>query len=273
MAALLLWLPLLGSLANFIPLTKYHWLFEFNREIFFIYLVHHLIAIIWLFRGWRSKKLPLFFLVLLLGTYSFAVRLPQFTELAGKGTQVYFSALKPGQLFQSSSSRYDFEIAIGEGALEDSNDQIYLAGAGTFLELSDYKPGVGVRLFKIDTSVGPVTVVVLNIATPHDKHRIYDRKVILRRINSLFRHPPAELVGPVVIVGNFGAGPLTWDFQQFWQEDNFKMFPLDWSAGLGLPSSEHLYFASRGIKGIRLAQAAEGVTIEFPLVDALKSNE
>ncbi len=268
MAAVLLWLPLFGSLANFVPLTKYHWLFEFNREIFFLYFIHHLLAIVYLAREWRSKKLSLTVFLFLLGIYSFALRVPQFSALTGRGTQLNFSVLDPKDLKNSNALRYEFEAAIGDGGghgADGPNEElIYFNGTGSFKELNDFNPGAGVRLFKILTSAGPVTLVILNISTPHDKHRIYDRKVILRRINSLFRHPPTELMGPVLIIGNFGAGPLTWDFQQFWQEDNFKLIPLDWSSGLGLPSSEHIYFAYRGMKGIRLGQKSDGIIIELP---------
>lgn len=261
---MLLWLPLLGSLANFLPLTKYHWVFEFNREIFFFYLIHHLFAVVYLLKTWRSNRLVLSIFFVLILIYSFAIRVPDFTKSVGAGTQIHFSVFDSTQLQKPALPRMHFEIGIGNGDKSQDGPQIYFQGIGNFLELSDYNPGEGARIFKIETTAGPLTLVALNISTPYDKHSIYDRKVILRRINSLFRHPAAELLGPVIIVGNFGAGPLTWDFQQFWQEDNFKMIPLDWGSGLGLPSPQHLYFAYRGIRGINLVPEHGGILIEVP---------
>lgn len=224
MRALFLWIPLALSLANFVPVTKFHWILEANRELFFIYLLHHVaaLAILILHKPKLYKLISIIF-TLLICSYCSVFSLPRL------------------DLGEES----DVLITLNEPTSEDL-DGIKISPETAFKELVDLDPGGMVRIGKITIKDRSIVLVVVNIKTPWSKFDIYQRKVLLRRLGSIFRHPPEEVAGSVLMLGNFGAGPFIWDYQQFWREDDFEMIPLNLTSGLGLPSSAHWFLARRG---------------------------
>jgi hypothetical protein len=240
--ALLFWIPLALSLSNFVPVTKFHWIFEANRELFFFYLLHHLVAIgLLISRKYKHYKITSMLLALPVSSYLSVVSLPLF----------------------DSGEVSDVVITLSEPTEADP-DGIQISPIDKFVELPDLDPGNMVRIGKVTVNSKSVVLVVVNIKTPWSKFNIFERKVLLRRIGSIFRHPPHEDSGPALLVGNFGAGPLSWDFQQFWREDDFEMIPLSLDSGLGLPSLSHWFLARRGVADLLVKK--EGQTLRISIL-------
>ncbi len=282
---LIIWLPLLASLANYVPLTKYHWVFELNREFFFFYLCHHVLVLLFLWGRWRSRWLASILALSLTICYGFTLRLPPlFPELfKAEGTQLTLRVVSSSEIEAANKKdakpKYDYEIGLLVGGKDKNRGKILIEGQREFSELPNLDPGVGVRVGRIRTAAGDITLAIVNIDVPLNKKGIYERKVMLRRINSVFRHPFLKSNGPrivrkkarlnfgkapILLIGNFGASPFTWDVQQFWHEDNFEVTPLRWSAALGIPGKPRLFLANRGIKGIVIDSLKDRVIVSIP---------
>jgi hypothetical protein len=282
---IIIWLPLLASLANYVPLTKYHWVFELNREFFFFYLCHHVLVLLFLWGRWRSKWVASLLALSLTFCYGFTLRLPPlFPELfKAEGTQlalrVFPSNDKDIAQTKPTKDHYDYEIGLVFGGEGSNRGNIFIEGQREFTELPNLDPGIGVRVGRIRTVAGDITLAIVNIDVPLNKKGIYERKVMLRRINSVFRHPFLKSDGPriirkkarlnfdkepILLLGNFGASPFTWDVQQFWHEDNFEVTPLRWSAALGIPGKPRLFLANRGVKGIVIDSLKDQVIVSIP---------
>ncbi len=276
-----LWLPLIGSLANFVPLTKYHWIFEFNREFFFFYLCHHLLSLLFLWGRWGKNKIPSLLALLLGALYIYSIKLPPLFPglFKAEGTQISLQSIPAGLQVKPREPQYDYEIDLVANGAGKERGNIHIQGKRNFIELSELDPGVGIRVGQIRTAAGDITLAIVNIDVPWSKKGIFDRKVLLRRLNSIFRHPYLKTQGPkivkkkarlnfasnqIIIVGNFGAASFTWDIQQFWQEDNFEVTPLRWSAALGLPGSSRLFLASRGVKGLVIDALKDQILMSIP---------
>lgn len=219
-----------------------HWAFELNKEFCTLYLLHHILGLVYLISREKFKErkglsgifavLVVQYLAVLLGPISFEHK-NDFTN--------------PAQI------QVDYK---------SQSEPIILSNNLKFDPLPDLSPGSGVIVGKLSGLEKTLTLVVLDVDYPWTAEGIYRRKVILKRLNNLFRHENALLDGPTIIIGEVSTGPYTWDYKQFFKEGMFRPLPLTLSMRLGLAFIEHPVAYFRDLRIMSYRRSGSSVTLE-----------
>jgi len=231
------YLPLLCSLATSSPLTKMHLLLELNREYSSYYLVHHFIVLALLVYLPVEKALK--------GALAFVCAI----LIAKYSMQMEWDAL----LIKSKDSHANLEITLLYSQKELTSCKDHFAESRTgnmiyvssdakiqttlpFREVQEFESNASARVYEVTLNPEKkFTFAAVNTDFPWDSDNIYLRKVILKRLASLFRHD----LTPVIIAGDIGTGPFSWDYRQFKEEGSFALYPLTKAFALGFSLAGH----------------------------------
>lgn len=224
-----------------------HWAFELNKEFCTFYLLHHVLALLYLLstRKFKSLKLVSSCLALLsINYFTILASLPQ----------------------TSIGAKYPESLKIGINYANLAEPNITVTDDFKFEPLPDFNPGAGVLIGKLSRKLNgsskSLTLVAINANYPWTAEGIYRRKVTLKRLNNLFRHKQERLDESVIIVGDIGTGPFTWDYRQFFKEGPFTPIQLSLLARFGLSFSEHPVILYRDLGIVSYGRSSNGAIVQ-----------
>lgn len=278
-----------------------HIIFELNRELSLYYLFFHLLAVLLGFFI-LSKKSKLFIfeiyalLFLLIFGYS-RILYPFFSPDHKISTESNLSKFKLvyGRLSEDENQNlwlYDAtydqnpELIALSGSVNQVSKRLLDKNHFPFFIVQTGKDGSGVALYSkneffqdLELDFGErvlvvnsqrngsenLKIILMNIQISWDQDETYEKKITLKRMASYFRQHQEN----VILLGNFGTTPFTWDYQQFQNEGQFS----DASYGFGLNLNFKKLFSTEISLLDHLLYAGQLSVIDYKNVTDRKSQE